>query len=117
MFAFNIGVEIGQLLIVAAAVPLLNLVFRKPATEKAGTIILSVLLAHSGWHWMSDRAGQLLQFRIGMPSFDAAFAAGLMRLGMLILIIGLAAWLLLALVRRLAASGTGAGDGPAGPLG
>jgi hypothetical protein len=27
-----------------------------------GTIILSVLVAHTAWHWMTERGSQLLQF-------------------------------------------------------
>jgi hypothetical protein len=106
LLAFNVGVEIGQLLIIAVAVPLLALLFRRPHVEKAGTIIISVLLAHSGWHWMSDRAAQLTLYQYSLPRFDAAFLAALMRWTMLLLIIGLAVWLLYGLARKLAASGT-----------
>ena len=106
LLAFNIGVEIGQLLIIVVAVPLLNLAFRKAVAERAGTIILSALLAHSGWHWMSDRAAELVAYNFSLPALDAAFAAAIMRWLMLLLIVGLAVWLLYHLYMRLAASGT-----------
>lgn len=108
LFAFNLGVELGQLLLIAVAVPLLGLLFRKPTVEKTGTIVLSALLAHSGWHWLTDRASQLTLYSYSLPRLDAALLASLMRWAMLTLIIALAVWLLTALVRKLSVSGTDA---------
>lgn len=112
LFAFNVGVELGQLLLIVIAVPALSFLFRKPQVEKAGTIILSVLLAHSGWHWMSDRAAQLTLYDYSLPALDVAFVAALMRWTMLALIVGLAVWLLYGLARKLtvAEAGDGRGD-------
>lgn len=62
LLAFNIGVEFGQLLVLAALVPALDLLFRYVVAERIGTIILSALIAHTGWHWMVDRASQLRLF-------------------------------------------------------
>ena len=106
LLAFNIGVEIGQLMIIAVAVPILNLLFRKAVAERTGTIILSALLAHSGWHWMSDRVADLSAYRFSMPELNAAFAASVMRWLMLLMIVALAVWLLYLLYRRLALGGT-----------
>ena len=117
LFAFNVGVELGQLLLIAIAVPILNRLFRKPNIERAGTIILSALLAHSGWHWMSDRASELLLYDYSLPAINAAFLAGIMRWIMLLLIIGLTVWGLYSGFRKLAVRGTGAEDGKAGQLG
>jgi hypothetical protein len=110
LFAFNLGVEVGQLMIIALAVPLLALLFRNRRSEKAGTIILSALLAHSGWHWMTERASQLVLYNYSLPRLDAALLAALMRWAMLLLIIGLAGWLLYAVFRKLSVNGTGAAD-------
>jgi len=117
LFAFNVGVELGQLLVIVVAVPLLGLLFRKPSIEKSGTIILSALLAHSGWHWMTDRAAALSAYRFSFPTLDAAFFASLMRWTMLALIVGLALWLLYVVFRRLAVSGTDERSADAGQLG
>ena len=116
LLAFNLGVEIGQLLLIVVAVPLLNLLFRKAVAEKTGTIILSALLAHSGWHWMSERAADLREYPFVWPTLNAAFFASAMRWLMLILIIGLTVWALYHLYRRLAASGTGESGATPGPL-
>ena len=67
LLAFNLGVELGQLLIILLAVPLLNLVFRTARAERIGTIVLSALLAHSGWHWMSERATALARYDLPRP--------------------------------------------------
>jgi hypothetical protein len=64
LLAFNLGVEVGQVLVVLLVVPLLNLAFRNARAERIGTIVLSALLAHSGWHWMSERAAAFAQYDI-----------------------------------------------------
>jgi TRAP-type C4-dicarboxylate transport system permease small subunit len=65
-----------------------------------GTIILSALVAHTGWHWMTERAGQLSEF--GWPALDASFAASAMRWMMLILVFAGFVWLAHQLMRRRA---------------
>ena len=64
LLAFNLGVELGQLLVILLVVPVLNMAFRSERAERVGTIILSALLAHSGWHWMSDRATVFAQYDV-----------------------------------------------------
>lgn len=94
LFSFNIGVELGQLFVLAITVPILALLFRKVLPEVGGTVVLSAVLAHTGWHWMTERGGQLLRYDFRVPVLDAAFAATLLRWLMLLLIVGGAAWLL-----------------------
>ena len=117
LFAFNIGVELGQLMLIVIAVPILNRLFRRADVAKAGTIILSALLAHSGWHWMSDRASELLLYDYSLPVMNAAFFASVMRWIMLLLIIGLTVWALYSGFRKLAVRGTSAAGDNAGQLG
>ena len=106
LLAFNLGVEIGQLAMIAVAVPILNVLFRRSVAERTGTIILSTLLAHSGWHWMTDRANELMAYSFTWPRLDAAFAAGVLRWLMLFVVIGLALFGLFKLYERLTSSGT-----------
>ena len=98
LLSFNIGVELGQLLVVLLLVPALDLLFRFVVTERIGTIIVSVLVAHTAWHWMTERAERLSQFP--WPTLDAAFVAGFMRWLMSILVLGYAIWLVNAALRR-----------------
>jgi hypothetical protein len=100
LLAFNIGVEIGQLLVIIVAVPLMNWLMRNALTERMGTIILSAILAHSGWHWMSGRASELMAYSFQRPALDYAFLAALMRWAMLALIIGSVVWILFLVYRR-----------------
>jgi len=62
LLSFNIGVEIGQLFMLALFVPALNLLFRHVVAQRLGTVILSALVAHQAWHWMEDRFDALSQF-------------------------------------------------------
>ena len=96
LVSFNIGVELGQLLVLVLLVPALSLVFRFVVAERVGTILLSALVAHTGWHWMSERAGQLslYRFQVRMPAFDLAFLADAMRWSMLVVIIAALIWLM-----------------------
>ncbi len=75
LLAFNLGVELGQLLVLAIVVPMLALLFRYGVAERMGTIILSAFVAHTGWHWLTERGGQLLQFPV--PALDLAALAAL----------------------------------------
>ncbi len=58
LFSFNLGIEIGQVLVLAAMLPALALL-RRALPGRVGLIILSALVGHTGWHWMMDR-GQVL---------------------------------------------------------
>ena len=98
LLSFNIGVELGQLLVVLLLVPALDLLFRFVVAERIGTIIVSVLVAHTAWHWTTERAERLSQFP--WPTLDAAFVASSMRWLMLILVLGCAIWLVNAALRR-----------------
>ena len=106
LLAFNIGVEIGQLLIILLAVPVINLLFRHVVAERMGTILLSAVLAHSGWHWMSDRASQLAEYSFQWPVMNAAFFAAVIRWIMLLVVIGAILWGLVALYGRFLRGGS-----------
>ncbi len=94
LLSFNVGVEFGQLFVLLLTIPVLELLFRRVVAERMGTIILSAILAHSAWHWMTDRGSQLARYDFRWPALDVALLASLMRWAMLVLIIGGAVWLL-----------------------
>ena len=104
LFAFNIGVELGQLAVLLVMVPALGLLFRFVLPERLGIIILSALVAHTGWHWMLERGGQLAKFPY--PTLDAAFIASAMRGLMAMLILAAAVWLASGWLRRWIATDT-----------
>src|SRR5712675_1022203 len=98
LLGFNLGVEIGQLSVLVVLVPALNLLFKYVVDERIGVIILSALVAHTGWHWMLDRGAVLAKFPF--PTLDAAFFASLMRGAMAVLILAALVWLASGFVRR-----------------
>lgn len=100
LLAFNVGVELGQLMILLLVIPALNILFRHVVSERTGVILLSALVAHSAWHWMLERTSLLSQYQFTMPVVDAAFYAGLMRWGMLIIVIFGVGWAMYEVFRR-----------------
>ena len=60
LFAFNIGIEIGQLMVLALMLPALLIVRRYVFPGRVGMIILSALVALTGWQWMTERGTALL---------------------------------------------------------
>jgi hypothetical protein len=108
LLSFNLGVELGQLLVLALMIPVLDVLFRFVVAERMGTIILSAIVAHTAWHWMTDRVERLSQFRFEWPTLTAAqLASTLGWLTVLVFLAGLA-WLgSLVLRRRGATSAAG----------
>lgn len=100
LLAFNIGVELGQLMILVLVIPLLNILFKYFVDVRIGSILLSALVAHSAWHWMLERGETLNQYQFQMPAFDAQFFSALMRWGMMFIIIAGVLWGLYELFRR-----------------
>ncbi len=94
LLSFNVGVEIGQIFVLGFFVPGLVLLFRYVVSERVGTIILSALVAHTGWHWMTERGAQLALYQFAWPVFDAAFFAALVRALIVLVIAAGAAWLI-----------------------
>ena len=98
LVSFNVGVELGQLLVLVVLIPTLNLVFRYVLAERIGTILLSALVAHTGWHWATERGAQLLQFPV--PAFNVAGLTTAIRLLLLMVVAAFLVWILFGVVRR-----------------
>jgi hypothetical protein len=101
LIAFNLGVELGQIVVLLVAIPALTLLFRYVVAERIGTILLSALVAHSAWHWMTARGSELMQYDLSWPALDAAFAVAVIRALMLALIAGVGLWGVHELAQRL----------------
>jgi len=106
LLSFNLGVELGQLLVLVLLIPMLEGLFRFVVAERMGTIILSALVAHTAWHWMIDRGEVLARFRFQWPVIDAAFLASLLHWLMALVAIAGALWLITVLGRLRAARNT-----------
>ena len=105
LLSFNVGVELGQLLVIAVFVAITALLFKYPfaGRERAGTILLSVFIANSAWNWTLERGGQLLQYDIAgtLPQFSARLLVPSMRWAVLLLIVGALVWLMSMVFPRL----------------
>lgn len=95
--SFNLGVELGQLLVLALALPVLALLRRAVPRERTHLIVWvgSAFIAHTAWHWMADRWADFRAHELALtaPLLDATFALLLMRaalVGALALALGLA---------------------------
>lgn len=92
LLAFNVGVEIGQLLVLVITIPLLAFIFRFVVAERIGTILMSALVAHTAWHWATERGARLLQYR--WTGIGVSDLAAFMRLAMVIVAAGFFMWLM-----------------------
>ena len=97
LLAFNVGVELGQLLMLVLFVPMLSLLFRV-VPERVGTIIISAFVAHAAWHWMVERGEQLSRFP--WPVLDAAALASLTRWLMALVALGGIVWVVSVVRQR-----------------
>lgn len=104
LLAFNVGVELGQLLVLAAVVPLLWALFRYGVAERMGVIVLSALVAHTGWHWMTERGSQLLQYDMPRFAWNRGLATGALRWLLLGVVLVAVLWGLGRVYRRFGAT-------------
>jgi hypothetical protein len=109
LLSFNVGVELGQLLVLIAMIPVLDLLFRVlPApsvagwsAERAGVIVLSALVAHTGWHWMLDRGARLWLYQFQWPAIDAVLMVFVLRWLILAVAVAGVGWLILTVARAV----------------
>lgn len=106
LLGFNVGIEIGQILVLAVMLPALAVVRRFVLPGRVGMIILSAIVADTGWHWMIDRGDLLLKVAWPRPN-----ATGLAILALWIAGIAFAAGAIRVIARRLRVT-----SGPGAPL-
>ena len=96
--AYNIGLELGTLIILAIAVPAFNLLFTQVVSERAGTLVSSVLIGHAGWHWMTERIA--VARMTGSPAPDLNLLLTIVRTLLALTVVGGIVWFLSSFVRR-----------------
>jgi hypothetical protein len=104
LLAFNLGVELGQLFVILLVVPVINLLFRYVMPERIGIIILSALLAHSGWHWMSERFSDLASYPLQWPVAAATPLVLAIRWLLFLLVVAAVLWLMMRFNRYMSES-------------
>ena len=90
LVSFNFGVELGQLLVLAVLVPVVWIAFRA-IEARIAIMVVSALVAHTAWHWMTDRGATLWGY--DWSATDPADLASLLRWLMLIVGVAGATWL------------------------
>ena len=69
LLAFNVGIELGQLLVLVLLVPALNLLFRY-VDARIGGVVIAVIVGHTAWHWLAERFAALSMFCGSLPWGD-----------------------------------------------
>jgi HupE / UreJ protein len=93
LLSFNLGAELGLVLVLVLLVPGLNLLFRHVVPERIGTILLSALVTHTAWHWLGVRFNLLRQYQFQAPELTPQFLVGVLRWTMVIVALAGAFWL------------------------
>ena len=93
LLAFNVGVELGQVLVLVLVIPVLEVLFRFGVAERIGGIILSALIAHTGWHWMGERWETLRKYPIDWPVVTPMLLLALVRWALVTVAIAAVVWL------------------------
>jgi hypothetical protein len=106
LLAFNLGVELGQILVVLIAVPIVYLLFRFALPERAGVILLSAIVGHWAWHWMEERWVNLSAYEISLPTFGSEFLVGLLQWSALLILAAVMLWMMNLIFSRYSASKT-----------
>lgn len=99
--AFNVGVELGQLAVLAVVVPVLIAVAARVTSARALTIVLSAFVAHSSWHWMTERGGELFTYDLALGGSSAVMWLGVLRGALLLAVATAVAWGLSGVFDRL----------------
>jgi hypothetical protein len=82
LLAFNVGIELGQLLVVAIAWPLLAWLLRHmERAERVVVAVISGFVAHAAWHWMAERFDEL-----GRADWTEALALAPVASGVLLIV-------------------------------
>jgi len=75
--SFNLGIAGGHFTVLTGLVAATSVLTRDSAAARAGVVLLSAIVAHSGWHWMIGTGGVLWQ--IERPVLDTRLLETLVR--------------------------------------
>ena len=92
LVSFNVGVELGQLAALAILVPLLQMLFRSVVAERIGTIVLSAFVAHTAWHWTTERWARLREYGWPASMMEPATLASAARWLLVIVLMSFVWW-------------------------
>jgi len=73
LLSFNVGVELGQILVLIALIPVLDFLFRVIVKENIGSILISAIVLHTSWHWFTTRLEILNEYAVDWISLVEQF--------------------------------------------
>jgi hypothetical protein len=91
LVAFNVGVEVAQVAVIVTACLALRALFARVVAESSGTLVISALVAHTGWHWMLERGDVLRQY--SWPTLGAGEWARVVVVLMAALVVAACVWM------------------------
>ena len=100
LLAFNLGVEIGQLLLIILSVPLINFVVRNERYKRPFIFVVSVIIAHTAWHWMGERFSVLNAYQFDISTIIALEGDAGMKWIIFLLITSIIFWCLHRIYER-----------------
>jgi hypothetical protein len=98
LLAYNVGLELGTLIILAIVLPAANLLFTNVVSERTGIIVSSIVIGHVGWHWMTERF-TIAQLS-GWPAMDVNLLLTVVRWLLALTVVGGLVWFIAGLLRR-----------------
>jgi len=96
--AYNVGLELGTLIILAIILPAANLLFSHAGAARAGIIVSAMLIGHTGWHWMTERFA--IASLSSFPIFDVNLLLTVIRWLLAITVVGGVVWFLSGLMKK-----------------
>jgi hypothetical protein len=60
VMSFNVGVALGEIMMLALGLAALRLLFARVLGPALGVVVLSAVLGHMAWHWMVDEGHELM---------------------------------------------------------
>lgn len=102
--AFNVGLELAQLLVLLLWIPLFRWISMRLADRISPRVLivtLSALVAHEAWHWTSARLTEWRALPWMWPTFDQTLLLTMIRLAIAGAILTGVMWLLSAFVAKL----------------
>ena len=90
LLAFNVGVEIAQVVVIVSAATAVTLAFRRLSSPRVAAIVVSAIAAHTGWDWLLERGAVWWQYPWPVPS-PAALAAAAIWVGLAV-VAAVGAW-------------------------
>jgi hypothetical protein len=73
LLSFNVGVELGQILVLIILIPLLDFLFRAVVKENIGSILISAIVLHTSWHWFTTRLEILNEYAVDWSNLIGQF--------------------------------------------